>query len=285
MEYMTTQNLDEALNVLGEWKERAKVVAGGTNVIPNMRARLVSPDIIINLCDLEDLKGIVEEEGIVRIGALATMHEIASSRIIADHCPILASAARQVGNPLTRNRATVGGNLADASPAADTAPPLLALEARIHAAGSGRGGRQIPLDQFFLGPRETALEPDEIITHITFTKPKDPLSGSHTKLGLRNAMAISVVSIATMLETEGETCTKARVALGAVAPKPIRAYRMEEMLEGKTIDQELLEECSELIKAEISPISDIRASAEYRTLVTSLLFRRTVREALGREKV
>ncbi|MBW1999017.1 MAG: xanthine dehydrogenase family protein subunit M [Deltaproteobacteria bacterium] len=280
MEYMTTHNLDEALTVLGEWKGRAKLVAGGTNLIPNMRAKLVSPDVIINLCEVEGLKEIREEDGIVRIGALATMSEIGSSEIIGDCCPILASAARQLGNPLTRNRATVGGNLADASPAADTAPPLLALDAVVHATKAGSREREIPLDQFFLGPRETVLEPDEIITHFTLAKPKDPSRGSHIKLGLRNAMAISVVSMAAMLDVDGDRCTKARVALGAVAPRPIRAYGVERMLERKRIDERLLDECSELIKEEISPISDIRASAQYRTLVTSVLFRRCIQKSL-----
>ncbi|MBW2064554.1 MAG: xanthine dehydrogenase family protein subunit M [Deltaproteobacteria bacterium] len=280
MEYVTTRNLDEALQALEQWEGRAKLLAGGTNLIPNMRAKLVSPDVIINLCEIQDMKEIREEGGVVRIGALATMNEIASSKIIGECCPILASAARQLGNPLTRNRATVGGNLADASPAADTAPPLLALEARIHAARSGRKEREIPLDQFFLGPRETVLGPEEIISHITLAKPKDPSRGSHIKLGLRNAMAISVASIATMLEMDGDVCTKARVALGAVAPRPIRAYGVEKMLEGKRIDEDLIGECSQLIKKEINPISDIRASAEYRTLVTSVLFRRCIQKSL-----
>lgn len=282
---MTTQDLDEALKVLGEWKRRAKVIAGGTNVIPSMRAGLISPEMIINLNDLEQLKEIKEEQGIISIGALATMNDIATSRIIRDSCPILASAAKQVGNPLTRNRATIGGNLADASPAADTAPPLLALEATVHAVSAGGGVRSIPLDRFFQGPRKSFLEPDEMITHVSLAKPKETARGSHVKLGLRSAMAISVVCLAVMLQMEGERCTKARVAIGAVAPTPIRAYRVERLLEGKTLDSDLIEECSGLIKRIITPISDIRASSEYRILVTSVLLKRCIHTALRGEKV
>jgi carbon-monoxide dehydrogenase medium subunit len=156
----------------------------------------------------------------------------------------------------------------------------MAMEALLLTERPGGRGRKIPIDQFFLGPNKTVLEEDEIITRITFPIPKDPSKGSHVKLGLRNSMAISVVSIAVMLEMEDKVCKKARVALGSVAPKPIRAYRVEERLEGREMDQEVFQECSDIIKEEISPISDIRASAEYRKLAASVLLKRTIQEAL-----
>ena len=284
-EYMAPKDLEELHRVMADCKGRAKFIAGGTNVIPNIRAKAISPEILMDLSNLKDLAFIREENGTISIGALTTMSEIASSDIIRSECPVLFSAANQLGNPLTRNRATIGGNLADASPAADTAPPLLTMDALIHTeSGSGKA-REIPIDQFFLGPTQTVLEENELMTKITFSKLEDPSRGHHIKLGLRNAMAISMVSIAVMLEMEGEVCQRARVALGAIAPKPIRAYSVEKRLEGNKIDEGLIEECSRVIKEDISPISDIRASAEYRIWTTSVLLKRAIEGALkGGEK-
>jgi len=279
-EYVTPKDLGEVFKALEGKKGRIKFIAGGTNVMPNIRSKAISPEVIIDLTGLKDLAHVREEAGMVSIGALTTIAAVASSGLIRKLSPILASAAASLGNPLTRNRATLGGNLADASPAADTAPPLLALEATVHSARPGGRGREIPLDQFFLGPRRTVLEEDEIMTRITFPKPKDPSAGSHIKFGLRNAMAISVASIAVMLEREGKRCRKARVALGAVAPKPIRACLVEKRLEGKELDREVIEASAAAIQEEISPISDIRASAQYRRLVTSVLLKRSIEEAL-----
>jgi len=279
-EYVVAKDLDGVFQALEGRRERARFIAGCTNVIPNIRSGAISPEILIDLSGIKDLVHIREEEGRVSIGALTTIAEVSSSGLIREACPILASAAKSLGNPLTRNRATLGGNLADASPAADTAPPLLALEAAVHTVRPGGRTREIPLDRFFVGPRHTVLEKDEVVTRITFPKPKDPLAGSHIKFGLRNAMAISVASVAVMLEREGKRCRKARVALGSVAPKPIRAYGVEKRLEGEEVDRELLEACALVVREEISPISDIRASAEYRRLVASVLFRRAVDEAL-----
>jgi len=157
----------------------------------------------------------------------------------------------------------------------------MALEATILTERAKEKARRIPLDQFFSGPNQTVLGDDEIIKEITFPEPKKQAKGSYIKLGLRNSMAISVVSVAVMLDMEKTMCRKARVALGAVAPKPIRAYRVEGSLEGREIDPHVIDECSECVTEEISPISDIRATAEYRKLTTSVLLRRAVQEALS----
>jgi carbon-monoxide dehydrogenase medium subunit len=284
MEYLVSSDLPEILETLAELKGRAKLIAGGTNVIPDLGAGRIAPELIIHLGALEGLDRIREADGFISLGALTTISVTASSKVIRKGCPILSSAAGLLGSPLTRNRATIAGNLADASPAADLAPPLLALEASIHTERSGGRGRKIPMDRFFVGPNKTLLEADEVITMIGFPKPKDPATGSHIKLGLRNAMAISVGSIALMLEMDGNRCKKARVGLGAVAPQPIRAYRVEERLEGKEISQALIDACAEVVKEEISPISDIRASADYRSHATSVLLKRAIRDVLKREK-
>lgn len=279
-EYLAPKTLDEALEALETWKGTAKLIAGGTNVMPNLRKGALSPAALIDLSHLVELEHIKENDSSVSVGAMTTVAALASSEIINKRCPILSMAAASLGNPLTRNRATIGGNLADASPAADMAPPLLALDAAVYTRRWKNEEKAIPIDRFFLGPNKTALEEDEIITRISFPMPEDPLRGGYTKLGLRNAMAISVVSIAVMLQLNGKMCNQARLALGAVAPKPIRAYRVENDLQGKRIDEGVLEECGSLLRHEISPISDIRASAQYREVAASVLFTRTVREAL-----
>lgn len=284
IEYITPKNIEEAFRAAEKMKGKTKFIAGCTNVIPYMRAEAISPELLIDLSSLEDLSYIREENGTIAIGALTTISELTASEIIRNQSPILFSAASLLGNPLTRNRATIGGNLADASPAADMAPPLLVLKALVHTKRGGEERREISLDKFFLGPNKTVLAENEILTHISFLKPKDSAKSSYIKLGLRNSMAISVVSIAVMLEMEGKVCQKARVALGAVAPTPIRIFRVEKNLEGKEINQEFIQECSTIVKKEISPISDIRASAEYRKLSTGVLFKRAIQEVLKGEE-
>ncbi len=156
---------------------------------------------------------------------------------------------------------------------------MLALEASILTKRGGAEDREIPIDQFFLGPNETVLAEDELITQIRFSKPKDSEKGIFIKLGLRNSLSISVVSLAVMLEMEGQVCQKARVALGAVAPTIIRASRVEGKLTGREVDEKIIQECGDIVKDEISPISDIRASAEYRRSASSILLKRAIRQA------
>jgi carbon-monoxide dehydrogenase medium subunit len=161
------------------------------------------------------------------------------------------------------------------------APPLLALEAMVHTEGADGKQRKIPVDTFFKGKLETVLDKSEIVTHITVAKPKNPESMSQIKLGLRNAGSISLMNVAVTLEMDGKVCQKARIGLCPVAVTPIRAYRTEEMLEGREIDDALLNECSTLLKGELEPRKhSVRASVEYRKYVAAVLFKRAVHEAL-----
>lgn len=279
MEYLRPRNLKEAFSAIEKTKGFTKFIAGGTNVVSDIRAETLSPKLLIDLSGLKSLIYIKETERTISIGALTTISEIVESDVIRKVAPILSSAAQQLGNTLTRNRATIGGNLADASPAADMAPPLMALDAQIHTKRTQESGRKLPLDKFFLGPNKTALAKDEIITKITFLKPKHTVKGSYFKLGLRDSMAISIVSLAVMLDLENNVCRKARIALGAVAPTPVRPYRVEKKLEGLKMSQKNIQEIAGFIKEEISPISDIRASAEYRHYETSVLLKRAIEQA------
>jgi carbon-monoxide dehydrogenase medium subunit len=276
MEYFAPRTIPEALAFMRKWKGKGKLIAGGTNVIPDLRAQVIRPEVLIDLCHLKNLSHIKEEKNRIRIGGLTTISELASSKVIQRWAPILFNAACQLGNPLVRNRATIAGNLADASPAADTAVPLLALEAIVVTQGVREG--QVPIDQFFVGPNQTVLKRDEIIKEVIIPKFNTHVRMAYFKLGLRNSMAISVVSIALSMEMERSFCKKARIGLGAVAPKPIRAYRIEELLEHKELTRRLLEECCETIGKEVNPISDIRASKEYRTEMASVLLRRLIQK-------
>ena len=279
-EYIKPGDLSDLRHVMAEYKARATVIAGGTNLIPEMRNGEESPELLIDISDMTELSFIRENNGSIAIGAATTIAEVAASPVLLDNSPILASAAKQLGNPLTRNRATLGGNLANASPCADTAPPLLALDAAVEILSPGGKTRQVPLSKFFHGYKFTDLVKGEVLTGITFPKPNDSTKGSHTKIGLRNAASICVASIAVMLDMDGKTCRKARVAAGSVAPIPMRAYRVEKFLEGKEINAPLLEECMAVVKEEISPISDIRGSLEYRSYVTSMILKRCIKRAL-----
>ncbi len=282
MEYAAAKTIPEVLRLLKLWKGRAKLIAGGTNMIPDMRAKCL-PAALIDITRLRALSYIKEEKGWIRIGGLTTIAELASSSALQEYGPILAQAARQLGNPLVRNRATIAGNLANASPAADTAVPLLVLEAVVVTQRSDGKGRRIPLDQFFVGPQRTILRKDEIIKEILFPKGNSSFQMGYMKLGLRNAMAISVVSAALLVEREEGVCRQVRIGLGAVAPTPRRAYETEKILTGKRASPEVIAACCARVPEETKPITDIRATAEYRKSMTPVLLKRLIEQTLGVE--
>ena len=278
MEYFAPKNVTDTVILLWKWKDKAKQIAGGTNIIPDMRAKVLKLDAIIDISHLKNLSYIKEEKGRIRVGGLTTISEIESSQVLKNYTPILSEAANQLGNPLVRNRATIAGNLADASPAADTAVPLLVLEAIVVTEMEKGRRREIPIDQFFLGPNQTVLKKDEMIREIIVPKPNSNRKMGYYKLGLRNAIAISVVSVAILMEIQRKECKKTRIGLGAVAQTPIRAYRTEEVLVGREITSELIENCGYEVTKEVQPITDIRASAEYRREMTSVILRRLIRQ-------
>jgi CO/xanthine dehydrogenase FAD-binding subunit len=283
-EYLAPKSVSETLQILAKWKGKATLIAGGTNVIPDVRVKAVEAQVLIDLSRVKNLSYIKEEKQKIRIGALTTMSELVASPVIQKYAPLLHDAARQIGNPLVRNRATIGGNLADASPAADSAVPLLALEAKVIVEKSRAKPREIPVDRFFVGPNRTVLKKDELIREVVVPKADRSARMVYSKFGLRNAMAVSVVSIAVYVEIAKEKRTKARIGLGAVAPTPIRAYEVEKLLEGQGITEELIQRCCPKIRDEIHPITDVRAGLEYRRSITTALLGRLLRQASSRER-
>jgi carbon-monoxide dehydrogenase medium subunit len=285
MEYFRPRNVTDTLAFLQRGKGKAELIAGGTNVIPDLRARALHKEILIDLSHLKNLSYVKDEKKRIRIGALTTMSEIAASKTIQRGARILSEAVWQIGNPLVRNRATIAGNLADASPAADSAVPLLVLDASVVIERHKGKSKQIPIEQFFVGPNKTVLKKDELIREVIFPKPTSSARMAYYKLGLRNAMAISVVSVGVLAEMEKGRCNRARIALGAVAPTPRRACGVENLLEGQVITEELIDQCCEVIQKEIQPITDVRATAEYRRSMASVLLKRLLQQIFSQGHV
>ena len=270
----TTEELTEFLR-----QTPVKIVAGCTDVLPRMRRGQAHVDCLVDISHVKELRFIREENGQIQIGALTTHADLLSSQFIQTAAPGLAEAAASIGSPQTRNRGTLGGNLANASPAADTAPPLLVLDAGISLINDGKQ-RSVRLQDFFCGPGQTVLTSGEYIDHVYFNRPTGQWGMSFFKLGKRNGMAISVVSAAAFLALGPDgTIKTVRLALGSVAPVPLRSRSAEEFLTGKTPNPEAFQKAGQAALLDIFPIDDVRASAEYRRHAAGIAVQRVLEMA------
>jgi carbon-monoxide dehydrogenase medium subunit len=273
--YVAPTTLEEASAILGENPTGTRLIAGGTDLIVQMRAGVVQPDMLVDL-RLLPLNAISVEKDLVRLGSRVTHTQIVESKVMWERFPALAAACEAVGGPATRNRGTIGGNLANASPAADSAPPLLVYDTSVVVA-SAVSKRTVPLADFLVDYRQTALQPSEIIKEIRMPVPSGEMASSFIKLGKRQALTIAVVSVAARLTVdESYKVQEARIALGSVAPTPIRASSAEKMMVGEALSVEVIAEAANEAVHGASPISDARASAEYRTKMISVLVRRAL---------
>lgn len=286
-DYLQPASLEEALSILAVYQDRGEregvcLLAGGTDLVPRLNRRALRPKAVVDLSGAENMRGLLIEAGRVRIGALVTHTELTKSAVLAEKGRILAQAAGVVGSPQIRNRGTIGGNLANASPAADTAPALMVLGARVKLARRSQE-RFLPLEEFFLGPGRTAITGDEVISEIIFDQTQPGQGASFHKLGKRNAQAISVASAAVFVEVEKarEAFKRVRIALGAVGPTPLRLKAAEEALIGQPVSHKIIREAAQLVAENIHPITDIRATAQYRKMVAAALFERAMLEALA----
>jgi len=275
--YVSPKTKDEALEILQEKKSNACIIAGCSNVLPNIRDKKIVSKVLVDISDIEELKGIVGEKDKIYIGPLTTITELVNSEVILKEGNVLHQAAEQFADPIVRNSATVGGNLVDASPAADMAVPLLTLDAILKIESVGQK-KDVQLRDFFIGPGETILQEDEIITGIEFESSNINKNGCFIKLGLRKAMAIAVASIAVNLEIKENKIAQVRIVMGSVAPTPIRLTATEEFLKDKEVNDELIEKAIDKVREEVNPISDIRASEEYRRYVSGILFKRAFKK-------
>jgi carbon-monoxide dehydrogenase medium subunit len=278
-EYQSPKSLKAVCEAIHGRGRTYRVVAGGTNFIPDLREGSERPKVVVDLGGLKNLAYVKEANGKIRIGALTTIADILKSALIRKKAPVLWAACYQFAGPVVRNRATLGGNLVDASPAADSAIPLLALKAQVKLRGLN-GQRSLALTDFFKAYRKTAIKSGEILTEVVFPVPARGSRYGYRKLGRRNAMAISVASVAVVLTMKGKTCTDSAIAMGAVAPTPIRIEKAEALLKGEKVDAELARQCGETAAKCIRPIDDIRASAQYRRTVSAVLVSRTISECL-----
>jgi len=278
-EYRHASSLVQATTLLGENPE-ARPLAGGTDLLVDMRERRQQPRMLVDISDLAELRGIAAgPDGAVWIGGGVTVGELLASPLLAERLPALRQAAHDFADFLTRNKATLGGNLANASPGADLVVPLLALDARVVIAGSGNE-RTLALDAFLVGPRRTGLRPGELVRQVVV-----PTSGGRQfwyKLGLKRGGAIAVVSVATQVELDaGGRCQAARIALGAVAPRPFRARDAEAAAIGGPLTPDRVARAAELAARASQPISDVRGEADYRTAMVRALVARGLAAASG----
>jgi carbon-monoxide dehydrogenase medium subunit len=266
--------VEEAIELLGA-EPGAKLILGGTDLMVQMKKqRDLRPPALVSLRAVESLHHMAERNDMLRIGAAVPLAEIAAYASLRSRFPALAQAIDVIGSLQIRNVATLAGNLCNASPGADSAPPLLVYEARVELQGRG-GTREIPLSDFFSGPGQTCLEPDEILTTVIVPHPARTARSIFLRKG-RVTMDLAVASVAVLLETDGDVCSRARVAAGAVAPVPLRLAKVESILKGSRLDTDTIARAGAAASAEVSPITDVRSTEEYRRDLVGVYTRRGI---------
>jgi carbon-monoxide dehydrogenase medium subunit len=277
-DYYTPKTVTEVLNLIGKLRP-VSIIAGGTDFVPAVRLKGFRPKHVVSLVNLrKELSYVTFKDGTVRIGALTKIRDAQRSEHLRKKATCLHEALSQIGSVQIRNMATIGGNLCNASPAADSAPPLLVLDASVEVIRKG-GRRTIPLEDFFVGPGKTALRKGELLREITF-RPEAGTASSFQKLGRTRGEDISTATAAVLLKTDGSKISHARIALGSVAPTPIRAHKAEKELVGKAASESVLDSVASKASEEASPISDVRATADYRRSAVKALVMRGLAEAL-----
>jgi CO/xanthine dehydrogenase FAD-binding subunit len=272
-EYHRPRSLPEALRLRGA-DPASRYVAGATDVLVQVRAGALSPSALISLRSVNELCGIEVGPRGARIGAATTIAQIAAHAGLRESYPVLTDAAAVLGSPQIRNAATVGGNLCNASPCADTAPALLVLDARLRLA-SASGTREIALSELFLGPGATCLAPGELVTDVLLDPPAKGTRAAYCKKG-RVHMDLAQASLAVLVVLEGAVCRKARLAAGSVAPVPLRLKEVEAVLEGAKLSDEVLRSAADLAGRSVKPITDVRATADYRRALIGTFLHRTL---------
>lgn len=277
--YVSPRTIEEAVLFLASHAGESKPMAGGTDLIPNLKRReLAAPNYIVDLKGVEELAGLSwhPQEGL-QIGALATIRSIGRHPEIRRLYPSLVQAALSMASPQVRNRGTFVGNICSGIPSADSAPALLSLNAEL-SLRSSRAERTLPLNRFFIGPGETALQPDEIVTALRI--PEAAERCVYLKLSPRHSMDMAITGVAAAVTKSRNGYSDVRIALGAVAPVPMRAVRAEAVLKDRPISKDAIEEAAKAARAECRPIDDYRASAAYRRDMVYVLTRRALEQVL-----
>jgi carbon-monoxide dehydrogenase medium subunit len=270
-DYHRPQSLEEAFELLAEYGDAATVIAGGTDVVPQLKYEKITPHHLITLMKISSLSNITAENGGLRIGACARLRDAEQACSRSPKFAALHDALRSIGKVQVMNMGTLGGNLCTASPAADSVPSLLVLNGRV-ALASREGSRTLDVEDFIAGPYTAAMAAGEIMTEIQIPPPKDHRGSAFLKVA-RVAADISKLSCAVSLQRDAERCIACRIALGAVAPVPMRIKGAEKILGGRQIDSGLLDEAAASVSAEIRPISDVRSNEAYRRQVAAVIFK------------
>jgi CO/xanthine dehydrogenase FAD-binding subunit len=273
-EAVSPSTVNECTGLMARYGPDAALVAGGTDLNVLIRTGTKTPHWLIYVGGIPELKMVEVTDGVVTIGSAVTHADLATAEVVAG-VACLREAAGSIGSPQIRNMGTAGGNLANASPAADLYPALLTLNATVGLVSS-ESHREVAVDEFVTGPGTTALGPDEMIVRVAFTPPKGAVFSTYTKVGLRNAVAVSVASVALVATAGDGVLEDIRIACGAVAPRPVRLVEVESRLRGERPAPGLIREVGRIAMAVCQPISDIRASSTYRRHVLGVIVKRSV---------
>ncbi|NLN69732.1 MAG: xanthine dehydrogenase family protein subunit M [Chloroflexi bacterium] len=286
-DYFEAQSVEEVIAVLNKGENKSRIIAGGTDILLHVRAGLISPNCLVSIKQIESLKGIIKkDDGRIEIGAATNLTNVEQSELLHLNYQLIADAARSIGSRQIRNLATIGGNNCSAVPSADTAPALLASEAEVRIQSS-LGFREMPLSDFFVGPKTTILDHDSLLLNFSLPKVMENTGSVYMRFCPRGAMNLPIVSVAVLIALESDLfhIKKSRVALGGVAKVPLRALETESILEGQIISQELINLASNATASSINPISDHRATKEFRYRLAKELTARSILKAIQRAKV
>lgn len=276
-EYVKPKDMDEALQVFGLYREKARALAGGTDLIVHLKENLARPGVVVDIKALPELAGFALKGGTLRLGALVTFSDLIESPLIKSKFPLLWEASLTVASVGVRNRATLAGNICSAVPSADSAPALAVYEAEVLTC-SLKGARRIPVADWFTGPKKTALLPEEIVTAIELKLPEKKHAGCYMKLSRYEGEDLAQGGIAALAFSDNTY----RLAVCALGPKPARCPKTEAILNGSKLGEKLLARAKETILQEVSPISDIRSSKEYRLHMTQIMLGRALEMAVAR---
>ena len=272
--------LNEAYALLSQRADALKVIAGGTDVMVLMNARVLESSEFLDIWRIDELRGITDENDFLRVGALTTYTQLIRSPLIQRYAPALVSASRTVGAVQIQNRGTIGGNVVNASPAGDTLPVLAAYNAEVEI-GSARGTRRIGFNEFYTGYRRTMLQADELVLAVRLPKLAEGELDFFWKVGTRRAQAISKTVVAARAKMNRDTLERIAIGIGSVAPTVIRARRTEQLLAGAKLTPALIEDARRLVAREISPITDLRSTEHYRRTVTGNVLVKFLRQLAG----
>ena len=276
-EFRRPESLPEALRLLTDEPGQWRPLAGGTDLMVVLNAGFLKGTRLLDLTRFQELRGIRETPGELSFGGLTTFIEVQECAAVHRHLPNLVKSARSTGALAIQNRGTLAGNIANASPAADTPPSLLVYDAALELV-SCRGTRRVPFDRFYLGYKKLELAPDELIQRIIVPKPSGRGFHFFRKVGTRQSLAITKVSLAGTCRMEHGVATEIRIALGSVGPVPLRAVRAEAALQGRNLDALPIREAMEALQEDISPMDDIRSTAHYRRVTAGNMLRQMLLE-------